>query len=89
MRPPLLIFPFLLLSACPSRPHSTPDATAAADAPRDVPPSPTHVCFGPGGSAVEVDRATSCASLGGSEAAPMEVPRPPAVRRDGGTAQPW
>ncbi|MDB4932477.1 MAG: hypothetical protein JWM10_4961 [Myxococcaceae bacterium] len=80
---------FLLLSACPSRAHSPPDATAAAAARPEVPPSATHVCFGPGGSAVEVDRATSCASLGGSEAAPMEVPRAPAVRRDGGTVQPW
>lgn len=73
------------LCACParSRPPPPPDAPAA----RDV-PSPTHVCYGPGGSAVEVVRATSCASLGGSEVAPMEVRPPPAVRRDGGTAQP-
>jgi len=47
-----------------------------------------HVCYGPNASAVEVDRATSCASLGGSETPPMEVPRGPEVRRDGGTAQP-
>jgi hypothetical protein len=74
----------LLVCACPSRPHQPPGAPAA-----DASLSPTHVCFGPGGSAVEVDRATACASLGGSEAAPMEVARPPAVRRDGGTVQPW
>lgn len=47
-----------------------------------------HVCYGPGGSAVEVARAVACASLGGSDTAPMEVPRGPGVRRDGGALQP-
>ena len=79
-----IILLFVLLSGCPSRTHAPPDASAAVT-PAAVALSPTHVCFGAGGSAVEVDRATSCASLGGSETAPMEVRAGPAVRRDGGT----
>lgn len=81
LRPTVLLF--ALLSACPARAH--PPADAPAPTP-DV-PSRTHVCYGPAGSAVEVDRAVTCASLGGSEAVPMEVPRALGVRRDGGTLQ--
>lgn len=77
----------LLLTACPSRPPA-PDAHAAtAVATPDAGPA-THVCYGPGGSAVEVARSVPCATLGGSEERPMEVPAGPGVRRDGGTLRP-
>ncbi len=78
----------LLLTACPSRAPSPPDARVATPvvAPDSGPAN--HVCYGPGGSAVEVDRGTNCASLGGSDTPPTEVRNAPAVRRDGGTLQP-
>ena len=85
----LLSLPLLLLTACPSRAtnsSSPPDARAPVVI-RDNGPA-THICYGPGGSAVEVDPSTSCASLGGSETPPMEVPNAPVVRRDGGTPSP-
>lgn len=91
MRRALLCLLPLGLTACPSRPAPTPDAHVVAAPAVDAGPA-THVCYGPGGSAVEVGRATACASLGGSDTPPVEVPNAPAppaaVRRDGGTPLP-
>ncbi len=88
MRRAYFIITSLLLTACPSRAPNHPDARAIAPVVAPDSGPATHICYGPGGSAVEVGRGTDCASLGGSETPPMEVPNAPVVRRDGGTPQP-
>jgi uncharacterized membrane protein len=63
-----------LLAACARR-----APLPARDAGADV--AGTHVCYGAAGSAVEVPRATPCASLGASETPPATVAAPPPPRR--------
>lgn len=70
------LFALVLLGAC--RAPAAP-AVPARDAAADV--SATHVCYGAAGSAVEVPRSVSCASLGAGDTAPATVPAPPPPRR--------
>ncbi len=68
-----------LAVACPRRTPAPPDAHVAT--PSAAPPrgaaATTHVCYGPNASAVEVSMETPCASLGGSDTPPVEVPTQP------------
>lgn len=68
----------LTLAACARGRNDLPAPRDAA-APADL--SPTHICFGAGGSAVEVPRTLPCEALGASEARPASVPAPPPPRR--------
>jgi hypothetical protein len=68
----------LTLAACTCGRTDLPsprDAAVVTDAPR------THICYGAGGSAVEVARELPCEALGASEARPASVPPPPPPRR--------
>lgn len=68
----------LTLAAC-ARGRTDLPAPRDAGAPTDAPP--THVCYGAGGSAVEVARTLPCEALGASETRPPSVPAPPPPRR--------
>jgi hypothetical protein len=75
MRATLLAF---TLAACARGRTDLPsprDAAVVTDTPR------THICYGAGGSAVEVARELPCEALGASEARPASVPAPPPARR--------
>ncbi|MFO0627289.1 MAG: hypothetical protein U0325_16890 [Polyangiales bacterium] len=68
----------LTLAACTrGRTDVSPPRDAAAPEDR----APTHVCYGAGGSAVEVARTLPCEALGASEQRPATVPAPPPARR--------
>lgn len=77
MRAPRLALA-LALAAC-TRGRS--DRPAPRDAAGVTDASRTHICYGAGGSAVEVARELPCEALGASEARPASVPAPPPPRR--------
>lgn len=68
-------------TACGRSPTSPAPAAAqgqdsAAPRPLDAGPA-THVCYGAGGSAVELPRATACSSVGAGDLPPANVPLAP------------
>lgn len=75
MRATLLAF---ALAACTRGRTDVPSPRDAAGIP-DLPR--THICYGAGGSAVEVRLELPCEALGASEARPATVPAPPPARR--------
>ncbi len=75
MRATLLAFTLAACTRGRTDPPAPRDAAVTTDAPR------THICYGAGGSAVEVARELPCEALGASEARPASVPAPPPARR--------